>query len=176
MDTYPNQKMVKIYRAPLGGNFLGINNDNWKNAARLLKAQAFLLYIYLASNKDQYYMALSPAAVQSEIGMPRSTFYDQLRKLESLGFLKRESDHYYHFYEVPKMHSIDNARAADNSVSDNCTEADKGGAKNGHTCTEENIEINNKYNKQINTVTDSPRAAEGREQEDSDSWKEYLNF
>ena len=147
MNTVPNQKTIKINRAPLNGNFLGINNDNWKNAARLLKAQAFLLYIYLASNKDQYYLALSPAAIQSEIGMPRSTFYDQLKKLESLGFLVRVGKNTYHFYEVPKQYSFENARAADNSVLDNCTAADKGGAENGHTCTEENIEINNKYNK-----------------------------
>lgn len=145
--TSPNQKVLQIHRAPLKDNFLGINNDNWKAAARALGAHAFLLYIYFASNKNDYRFAASPAAVQSEIGMPRSTFYDQLRKLESLGFLKRESDHYYHFYEVPKEYSFENARAADNSVSDNCTEADKGCAENGHTCTEENIEINNKYNK-----------------------------
>ena len=38
MDSYPNQKMIKVHRVPLNGSFLGINNDNWKNAARLLKA------------------------------------------------------------------------------------------------------------------------------------------
>ena len=100
--TSPNQKIITVHRAPLSNNFLGINNDNWKHAARVLGAQGFLLYIYLASNKDQYKLGLSPAAVQKEIGMPRSTFYDQLRKLESLGFLEiPEKGNMIHFYEAP---------------------------------------------------------------------------
>ena len=41
--TSPNQKTITIHREPLGGNFLGVNSDNWKNAARILGAQAFLL-------------------------------------------------------------------------------------------------------------------------------------
>lgn len=100
--TAPNQKTIKIHRAPLSNSFLGINNDNWKHAARVLGAQAFLLYIYLASNKDDYKYALSPAAVQQEIGMPRSTYYDQLRKLESLGFLVPDKGNMLDFYEVPQ--------------------------------------------------------------------------
>lgn len=52
--TAPNQRVITVHRAPLENNFLGINNDNWKNAARVLGAQAFLLYIYLASNKDDF--------------------------------------------------------------------------------------------------------------------------
>ena len=87
--TVPNQKVIQIHREPLGGSFLGINNDNWKYAARVLGAQAFLL-------------ALSPAAVQKDIGMPRSTFYDQLRKLESMGFLVHDKGILCHFYEVPQ--------------------------------------------------------------------------
>ncbi len=74
--TYPNQKVVVIHREPLGGNFLGINNENWKDAARVLGAQAFLLYIYFASNKSDYIFALSPKAIQQEIGMPPSTYRD----------------------------------------------------------------------------------------------------
>ena len=100
-DTYPHQKVINIHREPLGGGFLGINNDNWKYAARVLGAQAFLLYIYLASNKDDYKYALSPAAVQQEIGMPRSTYYDQLRRLESFGFLVSGKGNMLDFYEAP---------------------------------------------------------------------------
>ncbi len=74
--TYPNQKVVVIHREPLGGSFLGINNDNWKDAARVLGAQAFLLYIYFAANKSDYIFALSPKAIQQEIGMPPSTYRD----------------------------------------------------------------------------------------------------
>lgn len=62
-NSYPHQKIITVHRAPLSNNFLGINNDNWKHAARELGAHGFLLYIYLASNKDQYKFALSPAAI-----------------------------------------------------------------------------------------------------------------
>lgn len=116
----PNQKMLIINRAPLDKNFLGINNDNWKYAARVLGAQAFLLYIYLASNKDGYKLALSPAAVQKEIAMPRSTFYDQLRKLESLGFIVPDKGNVLQFYEVPKSDThTQSACVPDNSVETN---------------------------------------------------------
>ena len=108
--TVPNQKVIQIHREPLGGSFLGINNDNWKYAARVLGAQAFLLYTYLASNKNEYKTALSPAAVQKDIGMPRSTFYDQLRKLESMGFLVHDKGNLLHFYEIP--HSATHTQTA----------------------------------------------------------------
>ncbi len=74
--TSENQRTVTIHREPLGGKFLGISNDNWKNAARILGAQAFLLYVYFASNKDGYKLALSPKAIHQEIGMPPSTYRD----------------------------------------------------------------------------------------------------
>ena len=99
--TVPNQKIIHIHRAPLGSSFLGINIDNVKNAARTLSASAFKLYIYLATNKDDFKLALSPAAIQRDIGMARSTFYDQCRVLESLGYLVKGKGNLYHFYENP---------------------------------------------------------------------------
>ncbi len=101
--TSPYQKTVYIHRSPLEKNFLGINNDSWKAAARILNPPAFLLYIYFAANKDRFGLALSPKAVQKEIGMARSTFYDQLTALESLGFIVKEKgkSNIYHFYERP---------------------------------------------------------------------------
>ena len=74
--TSPYQKTVTIHRAPLDKSFLGINNDSWKTAARILTPPSFLLYIYFTSNKDKFTLALSPKAIQQEIGMARSTFYD----------------------------------------------------------------------------------------------------
>ena len=101
--TSPYQKTVTIHRAPLENNFLGINNDNWKAAARILNPPTFLLYIYFASNKDNFSLALSPKAIQQEIGMARSTFYDQILILESLGYLVKDESkkNGWHFYERP---------------------------------------------------------------------------
>ena len=36
--TSPNQKVIHIHRDTLAGSFLGINNETWKNAARVLGA------------------------------------------------------------------------------------------------------------------------------------------
>lgn len=101
--TSPNQKTVQIHRSDLEKNFLGINNDSWKAAARVLSGPAFKLYIYFASNKEGFNLALSPKAIQQDIAMPRSTFYDQLNILEGLGFLQKDNNkkNVYHFFERP---------------------------------------------------------------------------
>ena len=52
--TYPNQRVVTVHREAIKSNFLGIKNENWKAAARDLGAHAFKLYIYFASNADNY--------------------------------------------------------------------------------------------------------------------------
>lgn len=99
--TYPNQRTVTIHREKAEKNFLAINNKNWKAAARDLSAPALKLYIYLASNADNYKLALSPAAIQEEIGMARSTYHDQFRVLVNKGYLVQSNNNRYDFYEVP---------------------------------------------------------------------------
>lgn len=99
--TYPNQRVVTVHREAIKSNFLGIKNENWKAAARDLGAHAFKLYIYFASNADNYEFALSPAAIQGEIGMARSTYHDQFRTLVSKGYLVQSGGNSYDFYEVP---------------------------------------------------------------------------
>ena len=61
--------MIHVHRIPAQQPFLGIKNENWQRAARDLGAYAFMLYLYLASNADNYTLALSPAAVRESIGM-----------------------------------------------------------------------------------------------------------
>ena len=46
-----------------------------------------MLYLYLASNKEGYALALSPAAIRKAIGMPTSTYRDQFVKLIDKGYL-----------------------------------------------------------------------------------------
>jgi len=54
---------------------------NWQSAARDLGAHSLMLYLYLASNADGFNLALSPAAIKNAIGMPTTTYRDQLKKL-----------------------------------------------------------------------------------------------
>lgn len=148
MPTVPNQRIVHIHRAALNKNdgFLGINNANWKYAARVLRGPAFLLYIYLASNRDNYVLALSPSAIQQEIGMARSTYHDQLRKLQSLGFLVYEEGKGWQFYEVPQSDTrIQSVRASVIENESKCSTTVKPCSVPAQECPPEDIEINNKY-------------------------------
>ena len=65
--TVPNQRTVFIHRNMLLNDFLGIQNANWQAAARDLGAHALMLYLYLASNANNYEFALSPAAIRQAI-------------------------------------------------------------------------------------------------------------
>ena len=142
--TVPNQKAIQIHREPLGGNFLGVNNENWKYAARVLGAQAFLLYIYFASNKQGFVLALSPQAIQKEIGMPPSTYRDQLKKLESLGFVEIGEGNKLHFYEDPRHGSrsnLENQRVPFKSTEEKRTAPVQESTASAHPETGGDIEI-----------------------------------
>lgn len=101
--SVPNQRIITVKRETPKSDFLGIKNENWQAAARNLTPHAMMLYFYLASNKDNYTFALSPAAVRQAIGMARSTYHDQFHNLVDKGYLVRESGNHYVFYEKPHM-------------------------------------------------------------------------
>ncbi len=65
-----------------------------------------MLYIYLASNADGFNLALSPAAIEAEIGMPRSTYHDQFRRLVNYGYLVEAHGNTYEFYEIPHASNV----------------------------------------------------------------------
>ena len=100
--TFPNQRMVRIHREPAKTDFLGIKNENWQAASRVLGAHALQLYLYLASNANNYTSALSPVAVRQAIGMARSTYHDQFHKLVDKGYLIPGTGNSFDFYEVPQ--------------------------------------------------------------------------
>lgn len=101
--TVPNQRTVFIHRNMLLNDFLGIQNANWQAAARDLGAHALMLYLYLASNANNFELALSPAAIRQAIGMPASTYRDQFVKLVDKGYLvQRKESTIYDFYETPQ--------------------------------------------------------------------------
>ena len=100
--TFPYQRTVKVHREKAKSDFLGIKNENWQAASRDLGPYALQLYLYLASNADNYTLALSPAAVRQTIGMARSTYGDQFDKLVLKGYLVPSHGNSYEFYEVPQ--------------------------------------------------------------------------
>ena len=102
METYPNQRTIKVHREKATTDFLGIKNENWQAASRDLNAHALNLYLYFAANADGYTFALSPAAIRQAIGMPISTYRDQFNKLVDKGYLVPSGNNYYEFFELPQ--------------------------------------------------------------------------
>lgn len=113
--------MITVNRERAEKDFLGIKNENWMAASRDLGAHALRLYLYLAANADGYRFALSPAAIQEEIGMPNSTYRDQFKILVNKGYLVETGGNSYAFYEIPKTRSACANRETANVVSEENT-------------------------------------------------------
>ncbi len=94
---------MKIHREKATSDFLGIKNYNWQAAARNLTPHAMMLYLYLASNADNYELALSPTAIRQSIGMARSTYHDQFNVLVDKGYLVQTNGNTFQFYETPHL-------------------------------------------------------------------------
>ncbi len=144
--TYPNQRMVRIHREDVKTNFLGIKNENWMAAARDLRAHAFLLYLYFASNANNFSLALSQKAVYEAIGMPRSTYHDQFRVLVSKGYLVETSSNHYDFYEKPQPRDSAQAneyRTPTEQSVQKCTSDGKAFPQKEQISPSSNREINN---------------------------------
>ena len=149
--TYPNQRMIQIHRETVKADFLGIKNENWQAASRDLGAHALMLYLYLASNANNYTVALSPAAVRQAIGMARSTYHDQFHKLVDRGYLVPSHGNTFEFYEVPQAATqARNELSADrlNFKESPCHDTQEGSG--GQFISAEEIEINN-----TNKLTDN---------------------
>ena len=146
MITYPHQRVVNIHREPINADFLGIKNENWQYAARDLKPYGCMLYLYLASNRNNYKLALSPAAVRQAIGMAQSTYRDQFNILLEKGYLVQTGGNTFDFFEKPRAAARENeeTRAA---FDYNTSAADLNENEQAANIIDlENIEINNSSN------------------------------
>lgn len=102
MQTVPNQKIMVTHREPVKSDFLQIKNENWKNFLIHTNNDfpALVLYLYFASNANNYSFALSPKAVQEATGLPRSTFYKKLKILIDKGYIIEGKSNRLDFYEI----------------------------------------------------------------------------
>ena len=150
METFPNQRMVKVHREKATTDFLGIKNENWQAASRDLNAHALNLYLYFAANADGYTFALSPTAIRQTIGMPTSTFRDQFNKLVDKGYLVPSGSNSYDFFELPQART---ASIQDEICATLDTDAEKTVAvaiqqsATAKVTTRKDREINNRDNK-----------------------------
>ena len=158
--TYPNQRLVRVHRQRAAKDFLGIKNENWMAASRILGAPALRLYLYLAANADNYTLALSPATITRDIGMARSTYGDQFKKLVNMGYLVPAGGNTYDFYEVPQTATqTKNDVTADGQDFEECAADGQEQPQTDTVGTGDIIEINNKEtinNAEINNQNESP--------------------
>ena len=129
MATVKNQKVAIIHRIELdnpkrknitgdGLGHISINNKSWRETAKDLGAQAFLLYLFFVGNADGFLFEISPQRVKNEIGMPISTFRDQIKILEKKGYLVHKVGNVYDFYEYPKTQCTSKKAEGEDTQSD----------------------------------------------------------
>jgi len=126
-------------------NFLGISNENWQLAAQDLGAHSLMLYLYLASNANGYTLALSPADITESIGMPRSTYHDQFRRLVNKGYLIPYHGNTFDFYEIPHPRDVRHEEEQTSSVPVSRA-VHKWGTSPVHDVSATDTEINNSIN------------------------------
>ena len=161
--TFPNQRIIRVHRERVASDFLGIKNENWQSASRILGAHALRLYLYLASNADNFELALSPAAIEAAIGMPRSTYHDQFRKLINHGYLVETSNNHYSFYETPqKKDNLSTSKENEINFEDNpphnsfeTTGAQQKAVEKIEINNINTINTNNEQEKQVSPAVDS---------------------
>lgn len=164
-ETFPNQRMVKVHRERATANFLGIKNENWQAASRDLGAHGLQLYLYLASNADNYTLALSPAAVRQAIGLKRSTYHDKFHELEEKGYLVNTHGNTFEFYEVPQAAAqTKKSVTIDGLDFEECPSSDTPICPNGQGMLSDNIEINNRDSMTDSSINKDNESARQMEQ------------
>lgn len=118
MITYANQKIVHVNKSELKGNYLSVGNAEWKKAYKMLNASAFALYLYLASNKDGFDLALSQKAVENDLGFKKATYHRAVGELEEKGYLKLKQGNIFDFYPYTTMSLTDETSIMDETVSE----------------------------------------------------------
>ena len=106
METYANQKVIRINKDKCTSDFLQIDNSEWHEAVKTLSASAFILYLYLASNNDGFRLALSQRAVQNAPGLSKASYHRAFEELWSAGYLTLEEGNCYSFSTIPNEDSI----------------------------------------------------------------------
>lgn len=87
METYPNQKIIRIRKQKYKDNFLQIGIDEWMEASKKLTFSAFKIYLYLSGNANGFNLALSKQAIENDLCIKKTAYYDAIKELESLGYI-----------------------------------------------------------------------------------------
>lgn len=148
--SVPNQNFIVIHRDYPKKDFLQIKNENWQNVLKQTQEDypALALYLYLASNANNYRLELSPQAIQNAIGMPRSTYYKKIQLLKEKGYIMEKQGNVLEFYEVPQKQSVKSGlpeKQQNFSEEQQNPQQRQDSLPQKQNLPQQNIEINNTY-------------------------------
>lgn len=104
--TSPNQKSIITHKTVSDDAHIygKCNVDATMSAAKELSDRAFKLYVRLNLHQDGHTYALSPVAIQADIGMSDKRYREAVKELTDKGFLVQQEKYksLFVFYEFPQ--------------------------------------------------------------------------
>ena len=157
--SVPNQKTIIIHQSKQIP-FLKIGIEEFMDAFKTIKTPStFILYLYLASNKDGYELELSKEAFANATGLSKSSYHRAVEHLTKLGYIYEDNCGRLNFATKPKEGSrkaIQNWDASESKEKHPIVKSEKEKSQDCNaSLSEMNTEINNKYNKDNKEIIDS---------------------
>ena len=156
--TVPNQKSIIIHKKKYIKNFLQVGIDEIQEVVKKYNKSTVALYLYLCANADGYNLALSQVAVENAYGIKKTAYYDAIDNLIKDGYLVKESGNTYGFYTTPLSAKTETSGAIKQEIP---LLRKSLSAKTEQNFRKTDIEIDNKYNKQIEGVANTLSAPNG---------------
>ena len=110
--TNPNQRLINIGTIENGRKepcnisniYARVNKEAMFNAMKELTPTNFLVWLYLASQKEGVTLAFSPTYVSEETGIKKASIQEGIRVLIRNNYLVQRGEHsnIYDFYEKPR--------------------------------------------------------------------------
>ena len=107
MISFPNQNIVRINKQTYKRDFLQIGIDEWQEASKVLTPSAFKIYLYLASNKNGFELALSKQDIKNELGISFTRFYEAITLLKKHHYLCEDRKNHLQFFMTPNQEYAD---------------------------------------------------------------------
>ena len=157
--SVPNQKTIIIHQSK-EIPFLKIGVKELLAAYKTIKTpSSFVLFLYLASNKDGYKLELSKEAFHEATGYSKSSYHRAVDHLTKLGYIFQDGGGRFNFVTIPKGKQrgliqdwdCGDARMNQPSGKDELTESQKCNAIHSGM----NTEIDNRKNRKEQIKTDA---------------------
>ena len=156
--SVPNQKTIIIHQSEQIP-FLKIGIEELMDAYKAIKTpSSFVLYLYLASNKDGYKLELSKEAFANATGYSKSSYHRAVEHLTKLGYIYEDNCGRLNFATRPKLglrKAIQNWEEDSPNLEHPIVKNETAEYQNcSDSVAEVSIEINNKNNKEEQIIID----------------------